>query len=206
MLMKKILLAVFAVAALMASCQKSNQEKADALVGEEMKKILYFPDSYEAVETVLDSAFSPLDDPALYEKTLKMTEHLKNLTQLDERMKIDKSTMAIYSGPYQTAYDRDKCNEAKEEYVNASEEKKKSLEAVTNISNEIKAKYANVHKFIGFKAQHTYRAKNNAGNTLIGKIEFIFDKDLTHVVAQYDMDSEEYQSVQYLYKMMKGEE
>ena len=90
--------------------------------------------------------------------------------------------------------------------MNASEEKKKSLEAVTNISNEIKAKYANVHKFIGFKAQHTYRAKNNAGNTLIGKIEFIFDKDLTHVVAQYDMDSEEYQSVQYLYKMMKGEE
>ena len=54
MLMKKILLAVFAVAALMASCQKSNQEKADALVEEEMKKILYFPDSYEAVETVLD--------------------------------------------------------------------------------------------------------------------------------------------------------
>lgn len=123
--MKKILLAVFAVAALMASCQKSNQEKADALVGEEMKKILYFPDSYEAVETVLDSAFSPLDDPALYEKTLKMTEHLKNLTQLDARMKIDKSTMAIYSGPYQTAYDRDKYNEAKEEYVNASEEKRK---------------------------------------------------------------------------------
>lgn len=36
--MKKILLAVFAVAALMASCQKSNQEKADALVGEEMKR------------------------------------------------------------------------------------------------------------------------------------------------------------------------
>ena len=34
---------------------------------------------------------------------------------------------------------------------------------------------------------------------------FIFDKDLTKVIAAYDMDKEEYQAVEYLYKEMRGE-
>ena len=35
--------------------------------------------------------------------------------------------------------------------------------------------------------------------------EFLFDKDMKEIVAAYDMDSEEYKAVAYLYKMMRGE-
>lgn len=36
-------------------------------------------------------------------------------------------------------------------------------------------------------------------------MEFLFDKDMKEIVAAYDMDSEEYKAVAYLYKMMRGE-
>lgn len=38
-----------------------------------------------------------------------------------------------------------------------------------------------------------------------GNMLFIFDKDLTKVIAAYDMDKEDYQAVEYFYKEMRGE-
>ena len=34
---------------------------------------------------------------------------------------------------------------------------------------------------------------------------FLFDKDVKEIVASYDMLSEEYVAVEYLWKVMKGE-
>ncbi len=50
-------------------------------------------------------------------------------------------------------------------------------------------------KFIGFKAMHRYRAKNNAGQVLMGNARFLFNEELTDVVSMFDMDGEEYQAV-----------
>lgn len=59
--------------------------------------------------------------------------------------------------------------------------------------------------FIGFKAIHTYRAENNAGQTVGGNMLYIFDKDMKEIIAAYDMDSQEFQAVNYIYKGMRGE-
>ena len=62
----------------------------------------------------------------------------------------------------------------------------------------------NEQQFIGFRARHRYRANNNAGQTIFGETKYLFDKSLSKIVASYDMDSEEYKTVQIIYKQMLG--
>ena len=96
--MKKIIL--FSMAMIMfctQSCQKSPEAQAESLIENTLKKHLYHPESYEAVETQLDSAYAPFDDPKFYEKTLKLANYNSQAIELDKEMKQAKSSMAIYS-------------------------------------------------------------------------------------------------------------
>ena len=71
--MKRILFIV-ATTLLLASCVKTPEQKAEALIKEHLQKSLYHPDTYAPSETQLDSAFAPCDDPEFYEKTLKLAK------------------------------------------------------------------------------------------------------------------------------------
>lgn len=197
--MRKISFLLF-IAVVFTACSQSPEQKAQKLVEEQIKKSLYHPETYEAVETVLDSAFAPKDDPAVYEKALKLCKLAIAAQEYDEKMKHAKSSMAIWSGPYMSAYGRNEYNEAKEEY-----------ELYEGKLNEIKGKIEKVYKdieklaepgrhFIGFKVTHKYRANNNSGNTLIGNHVFLLDEKLENILAEYDADGEEYQMVQALFR------
>lgn len=204
--MKKILIACIAIYGLLVSCQKSNEDKVAALIKDCMNKTLYHPNTYEGVETQLDSAFAPFDSPEFYEKTLKVAKIGVEISQAEEDMKDAKSSMSIWSDPYLSAYGRNEYNEAKEKYDNASAQKDRATERAQKIGEQLKEELQKEPVFIGFKARHKYRANNNAGNTVFGEAKFIFDKDLTKVIAEYDMEEDEYLAVQELYKMMTGEE
>lgn len=190
---------------LLASCAKTPEQKAEALIKEQLQKNLYHPDTYAPSETQLDSAFAPYDDPNFYEKTLKLAKLGVAINKFDSEASFEKSNMAISSGPYQTAYDRNSYREAKDKYDKAIAKRQKAKEEAAKLGEELKKMKEQKETFIGFKAIHSYRANNNAGQTLSGKAEFLFDKDMKEVIATYDMDSEEYQAVAYLYKMMRGE-
>lgn len=204
--MKKILFAIIAISGFLVSCQKSNEDKAAALIKDSMNKTLYHPETYEGVETQLDSAFAPFDSPEFYETTLKVAKLGVEISQAEEEMKDAKSSMSIWSGPYQTAFGRNEYNEAKEKYDNASAQKDKATEKAQKLADQLKTELQKEPVFIGFKARHKYRANNNAGNTVFGEAKFVFDKELTQVIAEYDMEGEEYLAVQQLFKMMTGEE
>lgn len=79
--MKKILLFSLAVICLM-SCSQSPDNKAKLLIRESVEKALVHPESYKPLETVVDSAFAPFDDPAFYEKTLEICK--MNIGELDD--------------------------------------------------------------------------------------------------------------------------
>ena len=76
-LMKKVVFVILAI--LITACSQSPEQKANALIQEKVKNSLYHPETYEAVETIIDSAFAPKDDPAFYEKTLKIYHYAKDL-------------------------------------------------------------------------------------------------------------------------------
>ena len=70
--MKKLVIALFAVCAILSSCQKTPEDKANDLIKENIAKMLTYPDSYESVETTIDSLFTPMYTVAFYEKSQRL--------------------------------------------------------------------------------------------------------------------------------------
>lgn len=191
--MKKFFYLAFSTLVLLA-CSQSQEQKAEVLIKESLKKSLYKPETYKPVETKVDSAFAPYDDPAFFEELAELGKMNSEYEELEEKAKRAKSSMAIWSGPYQTAYGRNEYQEAKEEYDEANAK-------IDKLKTKGKKQYEKVismlqgeRKFIGYKALHNYRADNNAGNTLIGNTIFFIDENFTEV--QYSMEAEEYNQVQ----------
>ena len=191
--MKKIIYLALVVV-VMVSCSQSHEQRAEALIKESLKKSLYKPETYKPVETKVDSAFAPYDDPDFFEKLNMLETMSSEYDVLVAKAKEAKSSMSIWSGPYQSSYSRNEYQEAKTDYeeANAKIEKlkakgRKQYEKVANMLQESR-------EFIGYKAVHNYRADNNAGNTLIGNTIFFIDKNFEEIT--YSMEAEEYNQVQ----------
>ena len=191
--MKKFFYLAFLTLVLVA-CSQSQEQKAEALIKESLKKSLYKPETYKPVETKVDSAFAPYDDPAFFEELTELGEMNSEYEELEEKVKRAKSSMAIWSGPYQTAFGRNEYQEAKEEYDEANAQIDKLKTKGKKQYEKVVSMLQSERKFIGYKALHNYRADNNAGNTLIGNTIFFINKNFTEV--QYSMEAEEYEQVQ----------
>lgn len=176
------------VAVLIASCSPSPQKKAEALIKDSMQKTLILPDTYQPVETELDSAFSPRHSPEFMELVFDVYKKAMEMSRLEEQMKSARSAMAIWGGSYMTSFARQNYNDAKEEY--AAAEKKYDLlsSQVEKAGKKMGEMTEKGNEFIGFRARHSYRAQNNAGNVLLDEKYFLFDKDITQVVAQWSKE------------------
>ena len=199
--MKKLFLviavAVLAVAA--TSCDVSKEAKIKTLVGEYVQNLLYIPDSYDPVEFVIDSAFTPRGDPEFWEFMMDAREDFES-AQSDlrsceydiesaERSMSYYDDMRYYGGL--SSYERRAYNRAKEELAEHQARKSEIEEKIKSIKSEIK-EWRNVEpEFIGYIAIHSYRAKNNMGNVLMGGLICFIDKEMTRVVAAYDTESME---------------
>lgn len=191
--MKKIFyLALIAI--VMVACGQSQEQKAEYLIKESLKKSLYKPETYKPVETKVDSAFAPYDDPAFFEELAELGKINSEYEELESKAKHAKSSMAIWSGPYMSAYARNEYQEAKSDYEEANAKleklKAKGRKQFKKIANMLQVS----NKFIGYKAVHNYRADNNAGNTLIGNTIFFIDKNFEEI--KYSMEVDEYNQVQ----------
>lgn len=191
--MKKFFYLAFLTLVLVA-CSQSQEQKAEALIKESLKKSLYKPETYKPVETKVDSAFAPYDDPVFFEELAELGKMNSEYEELEEKTKRAKSSMAIWSGPYQTAFGRNEYQEAKEEYDEANAQIEKLKTKGKKQYEKVVSMLQSERKFIGYKALHNYRADNNAGNTLIGNTIFFINKNFTEV--QYSMEAEEYEQVQ----------
>ncbi|MBP3777381.1 MAG: hypothetical protein J6I37_10390 [Prevotella sp.] len=198
--MKKIFyLALIAV--IMVACGQSQEQKAEALIKESLKKSLYKPETYKPVETKVDSAFAPYDDPAFFEELAELGKMNNEYAELEEKAKRAKSSMSIWSGPYQSAFGRNEYQEAKEEYEEANAKIEKLKTKGRKQYEKVAKMLQGERKFIGYKAVHNYRADNNAGNTLIGNSIFFIDKNFTEI--RYSLEVEEYNQIQEVISQFK---
>lgn len=182
------------VAIIMVACGQSQEQKAEALIKESLKKSLYKPETYKSVETKVDSAFAPYDDPAFFEELAELGKMDNEYAELEEKAKSAKSSMSIWSGSLQSAFGRNEYQEAKKEYEEA-------IARIEKLKTKGRKQYEKVakmlqgeRKFIGYKAVHNYRADNNVGNTLIGNTIFFIDENFTEV--RYSLEVEEYNQIQ----------
>lgn len=187
----------------MFSCGLSQKHKADALIKESLKKSLYKPETYKPVETKVDSAFAPFDDPVFFKELAELGKMNSEYEDLEERMKRTKSSMLIWSDSYMSEYEKNEYQELKEEYDEANVKieklKTKGRKQYEKVANMLQGNRI----FIGYKAVHNYRVDNNAGNTIIGNTIFFIDKNFEEIT--FLMDVEEYDQMQEVISKFKEE-
>lgn len=186
--MRKILfLMIFAL--IMAGC-KSREEKVAEVIKQEMFKTLYDFESYEPIETKIDSAFT-----SIYTDTLALlyaNEVSEMFNELDDaKMEYEsaKSTMEIWSDSYSSlgVY---KFNEAKKKVNDYIEKIDNALKRTENIYESIKKRNNEIgHSFIGWKATHKFRCKTKGGNFDLGNYLYVFDKKIETILHIEDMDN-----------------
>ena len=92
------------------------------------------------------------------------------------------------SGPEYAERFMDEFFEKKKEYEERMGKQEAMKEQFNRKLENIKKEAQEKPEFIGFKAFHRYRANNNNGQTLIGAMIYVFDKEIKQPLAVYDTD------------------
>lgn len=186
--MKKILL--LAVAICLAGCA-SKEKKALKLIDKEMFSTLYDYDSYQPVETKIDSAFTSI----YMDSTIRVhaTKIIAIQSLLEESKKnIDEalSTAQMWQDSY-SAYGRQKFLTAKEETSKCIKEMEASLQ-LWRESNDTIAMNIKTFKpeFQGWQATHKFRCKSKGGNSLLSTHIYVFDPQMKRIIYSYDTEDE----------------
>lgn len=79
--MKKYLLFISVI--FLMACTPTREEIIENLIEEEMKQTLVNPGDYEVIETKVDSAFSPNEEPELLDKINRLGRNINKLNSLD---------------------------------------------------------------------------------------------------------------------------
>ena len=138
----------------MISCSQSPQEKVNALIELDLKKSLYHPETYDPAETIVDSAFTPFDNPSFYEKTIKLCKLGVEMEEYEYKIKNEKSDMAHYKDMLQIMYS----NSGKESYDQAKGNYEKYL-AKKVTDKEISALEADFEKIVNLAVKDITRIR-----------------------------------------------
>ena len=189
--MKRLVL-ILMVAPLLVACG-GREKRAEKIAEETVVKTLYYPDTYEPVETVVDSAFVSIytnqDALDAAYNIIDLKQELENLQWDYEQALSDVSLYGDFSYDRST-YRKEKYRQAKGELADA-EKKLKNCEAdLKKQENIIRTCYETINEgeFCGWGITHRFRAENGNGNKLIGDVLILTDKDMENVVNVFTSD------------------
>lgn len=175
-----------------SSC-KSKEEKALDLIRDHMFKNLYDFESYEPIETKVDSAFTE----AIYDSLIYgyVVDGLAAKELYDEAIADFEeafSTMQLWSGMF-SKY-------ARSEFASASETAKSKLKSAEFYSSALhdaqrktkEAVEALPKEFMGWKVIHRFRCKTKGGLPDLGEYVFIIDPKFKEIKHSYDTEDDSY--------------
>ena len=184
--MKKLLF-LFAFVFAFTACSVSNEKKAESLIKDSIQKVLIFPDSYDPIEMQLDSAFTPQHDPSFIQLCLDFNEKGVELESLQEDIAMAEREKSLYN-PSLSAYFRTRYQQAVEKYNSLIQKNELLTGQLKKLGEELTAQATKEPEFIGYFAHQSYRAKNNAGDTLMGDKYFLLDKDVSSILYVWDKE------------------
>jgi len=182
--MKKVIGFILCLMVL-GACSRTQEEKANLLIKEDIQKVLVKPDTYEPIETKLDSAFAPYDTPECMENILKCVQLFIEFKRYEENIKDARSMMTIFEDNLGSPYLKNEYNEHKAEYKEATNKKNEIERRLKRSVNKLRELANAKREFIGYKTMHHYRADNNAGNTVLGTVFYLFDKDINTILISF---------------------
>ncbi|MGI6313440.1 MAG: hypothetical protein ACOXZI_03825 [Candidatus Cryptobacteroides sp.] len=192
--MKKILLIVaIAISTFSLNSCKSKEDKANELIKQEMFKTLYDFESYQPVETLIDSAFTnPCTNDTIIYAAMKAVEDIDKCLEALDEVKDAQRSMSIWSDSY-SSYGRSEYREAKDKMEEAYNKAKENMQQHIAAIKVIRKKSVNYpHEFIGWQATHKYRCKTKGGHSALGTELYIFDKGIKNVLFSINVEDEDY--------------
>ena len=198
--MKKLFIAAAAVF-MFASCSETIEDKAENIIESDMGKTLVKPDTYDALETKVDSAFAPMDDAAVINMMLRIAGENVSLSTIDSKISELKKNIenAHTNMMFLKKQKIDNSGEAYKKYKEYYDEYSKILKEIEAkkdiISERIEQEFKDVRnalngdrKFIGYKVTHKYSAENNEGKQLEDSCMYLLDKEMKNVLFSFPLD------------------
>ena len=199
--MKKILTLAFA-AAVLASCSETIEDRAEALIEKDMKGTLYNPDTYDAIETRVDSAFAPDDDPQVFailadigRENIFLEQGTKNIEQLQEEMAKAEAGMKLCASLSDGSEKYRKYQGFRDECGVQIEKIRLMQDSVTERIGhrlaDVKKVLGEQRRFVGFKAVHRYSAENQEGKRLEETFCYILDGGMKEILFTLPLEKYE---------------
>lgn len=198
--MKRVILWIAIIIPILTGC-KSKEEKAAEIIKKEMFKTLYDFESYQPIETTVDSAFySPYTDSTILSHGYIINELLSEANKNLEKIKEAQSSMEIWSDSY-SSYGLTKYYDAKEKMSLALEKANLYIKVIDTEGDSIRMLSKDIKPtFYGWKITHKFRCKTKGGNSTIGNYIYIFDKNIEHIIHKEDTEDEDLINIKSLIK------
>ncbi len=166
-----------------------------------LKGVLYHFDSYEPLQTKVDSSFVALStDREAIELTLDMLKLFQSAQEYADKIESAESSMEIWSpSGYSSAYSKGEYRRAKEERDNNQRLLDKTKDRIQNQFSKIKSRQSyleaeallKIGDFNGWKVYHKFKSLNGAGTLdLFGEYVFFCDEDFNEKSAYPKEDYE----------------
>lgn len=180
------------------SCAKTQEEKAAELAKKAVKEVAYYPDTYEAGAVKVDSVFHTvfLDDVAM-QATKKICDAEEEIKRVEYTIDNAKSNIALWSGPYLTAYDREQRSQAHKELSTATEKLEKLQHKVEKNTDIVLKRAEDLAKpeFAGWAITHKYSLKNASGQRRTSEIVVITDVEMKDIIFSIYPDNKEFTQI-----------
>jgi len=183
---------LFGIIALLFVACKSKEEKANILIKEQMFKTLYDFQSYEPIETIVDSAFTTIYQDSIilnYAYTIQAYSSLHDecINEVDDAL----STAKIWSDSY-SSYSLGKLIEARDKAKTNLDKAQYYIQKMDETSLLLKERIDNFKpSYLGFQAKHKFRCKTKGGHFSIGNYLVTMDKKFKTVISVIDLDDED---------------
>ena len=165
--MKKLFISLFALSSFFTSCNKSVEQQAQSLIKDNMSESV----AYEAIETRVDSAYAPLENPELYklfDKYVKATNdlmvHHRMITEMQTKM-----------GKFTDMYS--------DSLIAKLNPIISSLEGYVSLMENMDRMMDMPREFVGYKVVHRYKV-NIGGKDIEQKDMVMFNKDMSSIEHQ----------------------
>lgn len=191
------------IALAISGCTPSKEKKAEVLVNDIMKQILYYPDSYESISTRVDSAFVSIYTDL---KAYKAAISLRKLQNDEERDLIEtelnraKSLNALWSIGGKNAFALEARRQAQQEIAKYEKELKEFDDKIEKQRNIIKERAESIQEgtFCGWRIIHNYRSENDLGEANVSRVLLVADPVIERLVfccSLDDMDENNFQII-----------
>ena len=169
---------------------KSNEDKANELIDEYMFNRLYDYESYQPIETNIDSAFHTIyNDSTAISYAKDILFHAQKLIDMDEARH---KRLGLSSWRFMYAYKP--LSTLSIHPINWAD----SVNAfyVANATQHLISLYDTIdNEFIGWEVTHKFRCKSKGGYYDISHYVFLIDKDFKTILSTMDLEDEDVRKV-----------